>query len=218
MAQGIVFYWVFAGGKRVANFATLPPRPDRACRVGARFTWRAWALYCVKTIFVGRADVRLPESVQEVADVIGRENALRLVGALPSLPSKPWIAWVSVPQPARLRPDHDLVAILGWPGAVLMCRAFGGELLQLSRCRGLERAARNRRIWDLRAQGMNARQIGEIIDVSPETVKKVLQLGPTLALPAPTGNPPIETKGANDNDRGKSDIAKGSTMNRRATA
>ena len=160
----------------------------------------------------------LPESVAVVADVIGRDEALRLVGALPTFPSKPWLAWVSVPKPSRLRPNHTLVEILGWQGAVLMCRAFGGELLQLARCRGLERAARNRRIWELRAQGLSSREIGDLIDVSGEVVKKVLQLGPTLALPAPPGNPPIERRRKPGEDRAKPKSGSGGTMAQGATA
>ena len=70
----------------------------------------------------------LPESVQEIADVIGTEAALRLVCQLPECyrdagkKSRKVILYV----PKRLPLDHQLVEILGFPTAQKLVAAFGG--------------------------------------------------------------------------------------------
>lgn len=130
----------------------------------------------------------LPESVALVAAVIGRDAALRLAGALAPAPTKPWLAPLYVPTPARLQPDHDLVAILGWQTALRLCRGLGGEMMTISKCRGLERAHRNRRIWELRGEGCSAAEIADQLDLKADTVRKILQLGAG-------GKPPMETAG-----------------------
>ncbi|WP_284266127.1 Mor transcription activator family protein [Roseicyclus amphidinii] len=131
-------------------------------------------------------DGPLPESVATVAEVIGRDAALRLVAALPASPGKPWQAAVYIPSEPRLRPGHQLVAILGWEVAAQLCRGLGGEMFFLSKCRELHRAHRNRRIWELRAEGLTAGQIGARIGMSADTVRKILQR-------RAGGNPHMET-------------------------
>lgn len=79
----------------------------------------------------------LPESVQEIADVIGTSAALRLVCQLPSRyrshndRSRRVIMYV----PKRLRPDHRLVEILGFETARKLVDAFGGEIMYPANCR-----------------------------------------------------------------------------------
>ncbi len=79
----------------------------------------------------------LPESVQEIADVIGTSGALRLVCQLPvcyrdaGKKSPKVILYV----PKRLPPDHQLVEILGFPTAQKLVDAFGGEILYPANCR-----------------------------------------------------------------------------------
>jgi len=79
----------------------------------------------------------LPESVQEIADVIGTAAALRLVCQLPECyrdagkKSRKVILYV----PKRLPLDHQLVEILGFPTAQRLVDAFGGEILYPANCR-----------------------------------------------------------------------------------
>jgi len=79
----------------------------------------------------------LPESVQEIADVIGTFDALLLIGRLPvcyrdaGKKSPKVILYV----PKRLPPDHQLVEILGFPTAQKLVDAFGGEILYPANCR-----------------------------------------------------------------------------------
>lgn len=133
----------------------------------------------------------LPDSVAEIAQVIGRERALFLVGQLPPCGSRPWRVAVYVPR--RMRPDHILVAILGWRDAERMAWAFGGEILQPAICATLERGWRNREIWRLRDEGLESGEIADRVGASSDVVRKVLQAGrgnPPMALEARRREPP----------------------------
>lgn len=85
----------------------------------------------------------LPDSVQQVAEVIGEEAALKLVNGWPrtAKASRP-VVYV----PARLTPDHRLVAILGWQTAERLVRVFGGDILFLATCASARRAGRDAEI------------------------------------------------------------------------
>jgi hypothetical protein len=81
----------------------------------------------------------LPKSVQEIADVIGREKALHLIRSLPTyVAGKPGkkCTRVMLYVPQRLRMDHPLVLILGFEDAAKMVDVFGGECLQPANCSG----------------------------------------------------------------------------------
>lgn len=134
----------------------------------------------------GLAD--LPESVAEIAEVIGRDAAIYLIGQIGPSGSRPWRVCFYVPKVRRLTADHQLVEILGWHTAKRLCRHFGGEILQPSNCAFIGRRERDRRIHHFRAQGMSSREITEQLNwegmiVSHELVKKIV-----------AGNPPEETR------------------------
>lgn len=81
----------------------------------------------------------LPKSVQEIADVIGRDKALHLIRSLPTyVAGKPGkrCTRVMLYVPQRLRLDHPLVLILGFEDAAKMVDHFGGECLQPANCSG----------------------------------------------------------------------------------
>lgn len=119
-----------------------------------------------------RTNDDLPTSVREIADVIGRERALFLIGQLPRSGSRSWRVCFYVPK--RMGLDHQLVQILGWHDAEKLRNAFGGEILQVANCNGIRRTYRNRVIWRLRAQGMTSSQIGDAIGESDRAVRYVL--------------------------------------------
>lgn len=82
---------------------------------------------------------QLPKSVQEIADVIGRERALHLIANLPrcyaGTPGKKSTRpMLYVPQ--RITMDHLLVQILGFEDAKKMVDVFGGECLCPASCSG----------------------------------------------------------------------------------
>ena len=95
---------------------------------------------------------KLPKSVQEIADVIGEENALLLVRMSPRTmqPDKRYPGamreLISIYVPKTLRQDHCLVEILGWENACKMVIAFGGETLKPANCNSYFRQRRDQAI------------------------------------------------------------------------
>lgn len=119
----------------------------------------------------------LPLSVQEIAEVIGRDDALYLVGQLPryKTPSRGGteIA-INVPRIDRLKPDHRLSQILGYPLAKKLSVHFGGQLLKAANCNGLVKGFRNREIIRLWESGSTILEIAEIFNMTPKYTKKIL--------------------------------------------
>jgi hypothetical protein len=118
----------------------------------------------------------LPASAQEIADVIGRRRALYLIGQLPACGRRSWRVVLYVPK--SLPADHWLVRLMGWPDAMKLVRAFGGENLQPSNCRFIHRAYRDRTIRGLSNAGWNSPQIAAAVDLSASRVRSVLAAGP----------------------------------------
>ena len=126
---------------------------------------------------------RLPHSVHEIADVIGRELALYLIGQLPRAysachPSGQVIMYV----PKTLKPDHALVAMLGWPAAKKLVRVFGGEILQPATCAHLYRGFRDRSIRRLLGEGYKPALIAEWFDVCERHVRNMAREIPQEAF------------------------------------
>lgn len=114
---------------------------------------------------------QLPKTVQQIADVIGREAALRLVNQLPRAyskghPSGQPILYV----PKSLRPEHPLVRMLGFPDAQQLVQVFGGEVLYPAACVGFVRQARNREVVRLLSEGWNERDIARAFGLTTRQV------------------------------------------------
>ena len=129
--------------------------------------------------------MRLPASVQEIADVIGRETALYLIGQLPTCyagadgkRSTRVILYV----PRRLKPNHRLVEILGWQTAVQLVEGFGGEILQPANCQEVYRRFRDAEAKRLVATGMAARHLSEVLAVSERHIRNIAKEIPQEAL------------------------------------
>ncbi|WP_170326735.1 hypothetical protein [Ruegeria arenilitoris] len=112
----------------------------------------------------------------EIAEVIGRDQALHLIGSLPQSGSRAWRVCFYVPKrlPAV---DHQLVRILGWEDANKLVSAFAGMILQPSNCRFIVRAARNRRIREMAEEGCSVKEIAHGVDLSIDRVREILTNG-----------------------------------------
>ena len=124
--------------------------------------------------------MRLPASVQEIADVIGRERALYLIGQLPRCYAgkeghKSSRVILYVPTAKRIPADHYLVRILGWQDAMKMCQAFGGEILQPANCSEIYRRYRNAEIARMAGEGMSAKDIADVFQVNVQYVREILR-------------------------------------------
>ena len=123
----------------------------------------------------------LPESVREIAEVIGREDALRLVGQLPTCyagtaghRSHRVILYV----PKTLKPDHRLVRILGWPIAMKLVRHFGGEILQPANCRKIYSRYRDEAILKMLHAGARPSMVADLLGVSERHVRNLARENP----------------------------------------
>jgi len=125
--------------------------------------------------------MRLPRSVQEIADVIGRERALYLVGQLPTcevIDSRTGgrggrRAILYVPHARRLKPDHMLVRVLGWNDAERLCRHFGGEILQPASCAEIYRRFRDAELVRMVREGMSVPQAARVIGISDRQARNI---------------------------------------------
>lgn len=132
------------------------------------------------------SDLGLPESVQEIAEVIGRDKALYLIGQLPTCGKRSWRVVLYVPK--RIRADHQLVRLLGWHDAQAMVREFGGMILQPSNCNQVHRQFRNQEVRRLADSGLDNDAIAAAVGVSTRTVRRILR-----------DKPPEVPAAANDN-------------------
>lgn len=131
--------------------------------------------------------MKLPASVEEIAEVIGRERALYLVGQLPCCyvqdkrrregPNGGKSRRVILYVPKTLKPDHYLVAILGWRDAQRMVDVFGGELLCPPTLRDVVyRPFRDAAIVELHQQGVAIGMLAEWFDMTERRVRQVLEI------------------------------------------
>lgn len=117
----------------------------------------------------------LPASVREIAEVIGREQALHLIQHLPRCYNKRNQAnRVILYVPKRVDPDHRLVEILGWYDALRLVEAFGGEILHPANCAAIFRRERNWNVQQLVRRGYEIEYIAEVLEVTPRTIRNAL--------------------------------------------
>lgn len=122
----------------------------------------------------------LPESVREIAEVIGRYDALRLIKQLPTSYSgkeghkshKP-IMYVPKTMSLANKWARFYLTAIGWDKAMRLIRAFGGEILYPANCRHLESRLRDRDIKSCLAAGEDADLVATIFNVPRRHVMKL---------------------------------------------
>lgn len=119
--------------------------------------------------------MRLPKSVQQIADVIGRDKALRLVRDLPRCGSRPRRRNLYIPSADNLHDGHKLVALVGKQDALALAEALGGQTVQPALCRYMERAMANRRILALRDLGRSVAEIADELEMTEKWVGMVVE-------------------------------------------
>lgn len=136
--------------------------------------------------------MNLPHSVREIAEVIGVQQALFLIGQLPRWCSADKSRRIILYVPHRMRADDRLVRILGIHDAMKLHAAFRGELLHVANCQGIYKTFRDKSIAQLSLSGMKNKDIAEVMGVSERHVRGIL-----------AGEKPHEEcpQGANDNRR-----------------
>ena len=113
-------------------------------------------------------DMPLPETLADIAEVIGRENALRLSEGLPSTGRRPWRKMLYVPR--ALRDDHPLVELVGRKAAHALSATHTNMIIEVPVCQEIQRAYRDHVIAYLREQGLSLSEISRLVGASPGVV------------------------------------------------
>jgi len=109
----------------------------------------------------------------ELQEIIGRDATIRLILAMRGKTGRSWRVCFYVPK--HLPIEHELVGILGWRDARRLSRWFGGEILQTSNLRFVERRWRIFAVWKLAVvDQVPASSISEWLGVDVTTVRKTL--------------------------------------------
>jgi hypothetical protein len=150
--------------------------------------------------------MNLPRSVQEIADVVGEEKALFLIGKLPRChtPGKSGRSWDSGKRvgaervvmyvPKRLDLDHQLVRILGYVNAQKLVDAFGGEIMCPATCASIYKPFRDEHIVRVIQEGVPVNMAADWFQVSERHIKNLLREIPQEERAAANDdNGPIKT-------------------------
>lgn len=124
----------------------------------------------------------LPKSVADIAGIIGRQKALRLVGALePRRYTRPngrkfvrRVLYV----PRRPDGDHILVRVLGRAGASRLVRSLSGYFIHLPPCTSLVRAHRDLAICRLSRAGVPDAELVVLFELSTRQIDNILSRRP----------------------------------------
>jgi hypothetical protein len=111
----------------------------------------------------------LPDSVQQIAEVIGEDAALTLVRCWPRTRSGRPVLYV----PATLPADHRLVAIIGWHAAARLVKVFHGEIIFLATCAIVQRDGRNQLIAEALANRASPAAVAIKHGVSERQVRRI---------------------------------------------
>lgn len=124
--------------------------------------------------------MKLPASVQEIADVIGTERALFLVENLPCYSEKTGdraetkrpLLYV----PKKIAAGHKLETLLGRETALKLVDGFGGEMLKPASCRRWAKSVRLRRhVRRLLGEGLTTAEVARAMSVTARAVRKIIR-------------------------------------------
>lgn len=139
--------------------------------------------------------MKLPKSVQPIADVIGINQTLRLIGQLPvcQVRDKRYGAAISnriiLIVPVTLKPTDKLITMIGWADAKKLVAHFGGEYLYPATCAEIYRDFLKKSAHRMLAQGMKPTEIAEAMLIPYRTISRWLK---AYAIPAHDCLPPAD--------------------------
>ncbi|MBF0273461.1 MAG: hypothetical protein HQL98_15540 [Magnetococcales bacterium] len=104
-------------------------------------------------------------SMRELADLIGRELAARLVES---------VGGTRIFVPKKPRPHHRLASLIGMDATTQLSGYCGGEVLAIPKEAGMRRAIRNQQICARYDQGMGVRQLAREYDLTERQIYTIL--------------------------------------------
>ena len=116
-------------------------------------------------------NIALPTTVQEIADVVGRENAVRIVEGTRPSGSRKWRRQLYVP--AEMKETHRISKMIGWDAAAMLAASHGHCIIDIPSCFALRKgymASHALGMWN------NGASIGEISAEMSVTEKTAQQL------------------------------------------
>lgn len=125
----------------------------------------------------------LPQSVRDIAEVIGYDRALCMIGNLPRTTDDKHGERAMLYVPQTLTPDHPLIDALNMGGkadadaalkaAQKLVEHFGGEILHPARFQSLRKANRDHNIGEALARGLSAREVAEKLGISARQARNI---------------------------------------------
>ncbi|WP_241479069.1 hypothetical protein [Leisingera sp. ANG-M1] len=157
--------------KRAGRSAPSRPAPAAIAR---QLEMPEVVRYPLAEFAVGRGQrVPLPESVEEIAEVVGREKAVRLVEGTRPSGRRRWRRQLYVP--AEMTEEHRIVALIGIKAARRLSFSHANCILELPSCHALKKAYLADHVLRLHFQGANEAEIAREICVEKKTVTTLLE-------------------------------------------
>jgi len=124
------------------------------------------------------SDYPLPQNVRAIADCIGKDKALALVGQLKRTPQTKADGrtrqriWLYIPK--TLNPKSRLVEILGWKDAFKLTQVFTGETICLESCQAMATEFLHRSIRQQFNDGIDIDTLAVLFGMNPRSILKIL--------------------------------------------
>lgn len=112
---------------------------------------------------------QLPFTAQDIAEVIGVEKTMELVRGK----QKTKCRSLYVPSPSRMKSSHWLVQTIGEEAARELSQEYAGEPLTIPKCSSVIKLERNKRIIQMRQQGVRYQAIADALGMNVSAVKMV---------------------------------------------
>jgi len=114
----------------------------------------------------------LPESVEEIADVIGRGNAVRLMEGTRASGKRRWRRQLYIP--ADMPDNHRIVSMIGLEAATRLSFSHGNLITELPSCHALRKAYLADHALRLNDGGAQLSDIARELGVEQKTAKGLL--------------------------------------------
>ncbi|UWQ47292.1 hypothetical protein [Leisingera aquaemixtae] len=117
-------------------------------------------------------NVPLPDTVAEIAEVIGRGNAVRLVEGTRATGSRKWRRQLYVP--GEMHDDHRIARMIGREAADLLSHSHASCIIELSSCHALRKAYMADHALGLWDAGASLTEISREMGIEQKTAKGLL--------------------------------------------
>lgn len=118
--------------------------------------------------------VPLPETMEEIAEVIGRGKAVRLVEGTRASGKRRWRRSLYVP--TDMSEEHRIASMIGFEAATRLSYSHGNCIIELPSCFALRKAYLSDYAWQLSGAGASPGEIARELGVELKTVNALLDL------------------------------------------